>query len=276
MKRLIALALLLAAEQAAARGLDSLARELGSAGRRRGLSRVAVLPFTPADASSPADGRVLSERLTTRLVRDGRVGVVERSSLLRRLADEQNLARTGLVDGLRRLGKLHSIDALVAGTFVTRGGRLSVEARLLDVRTGAILAAGEAMSERDWHGEGRLEPGAEPGPLPDLSLAAAELGEDEYDCSASNARADALEKSAIELKARHWAGLLRQGLSFSDLRRAPGQDISDEELKWRFFDRLNAYYAAPDGAELTPNERAYLALVERTADKLRRRCGVAG
>jgi TolB-like protein len=144
----------LAATQASwaqAGSFKHVAKELSRGAGQDGVVRVAVLPFTPTDDSRAQDGSNIAERLITQLVRQGRVKTIERG-LLRQVMEEHYLARTGIVDTatLRRLGGILSVDALVTGSFVTLGSEVKVNARLIDVETGVILAAVEETVAKDW------------------------------------------------------------------------------------------------------------------------------
>ncbi|MDD5658146.1 MAG: CsgG/HfaB family protein, partial [Elusimicrobia bacterium] len=78
--------------------------------------------------------------MTTQLVRLGKVQAVERS-LLNKLMDEHALERTGLMEPAtaKRLGAMLVVDGIVAGSFVTLGSRVKINARLIQVETGLIV-----------------------------------------------------------------------------------------------------------------------------------------
>ena len=80
-KLLTAAVLVLGTGQAWAGGYKAMAKEFSSGARREAVERVAVLPFLPTDASAPADGWNLSERLITQL-QDALAQVKKLSGLL--------------------------------------------------------------------------------------------------------------------------------------------------------------------------------------------------
>lgn len=56
--------------------------------------------------------------------------------------EEHHLARTGMIDptAIVKLGKVFSVDGVVAGSFVTLGREAVVNARIINVETGIIAA----------------------------------------------------------------------------------------------------------------------------------------
>lgn len=244
--------LLAACVAASAGGLKPLAHDLTQGARglpRAKAYRVAVLPFAPSDASPSGDGTVIAERLLVELARAGGVTAVERSRLSG-LLDEQSLGRSGVMDpaSLRKLGRVLSADAVVVGSYTTARGRSVVSARLVDVESGAIMAAGEGRLARDWLPSGPTS------------------------CAEASARADVLERSVLEPKARLWARRLRDGLSFADAARMPGADIGDAERRWDFYDRIRELYAAGQVRALDAEELSRVETVERELRSLHDLC----
>ena len=139
------------ATTAEAGSMRGLARELARQAARSGLARVAVLPLEPGPGGRKADGWILSERLLTQLVRAGGIQAVERT-LLDRVMSEHSLGRTGALDtdGMKSLGRLMAVDAIVTGSFTIYDGQVVVTARLIDIQTGLIVAAEEQEIKRDW------------------------------------------------------------------------------------------------------------------------------
>lgn len=234
---------------ASASSLRPVARQLAARADSARPLRVAVLPFTPSDASPAGDGRVIAERLLVEVVRAGGVVAVERSRLSG-LLEEHSLGLTGVMDpaSLRRIGRILSADAVIMGTFTSLRDRVAVSARLVDAETGAITAAAEGRLERDW-------------------TSTAPMG-----CTDAAARVDALERSILEPKARLWARRLREGFSFADAPRTPGADITDPQLRWEFYDRVGELYARNDRSELRTEELVRVESVERDALALVTEC----
>lgn len=290
----------LASAPASAGGLRGIAKELASAARSHHIERVAVLPLAPSDHSSPRHGWSLSEKLVTQLVRTGKVQAVERT-MLQRLMEEQRLSRTGAMDpgSLRRLGRLSAAQGLVTGSFMPRGSKVLVNARLVDVESGVILAATEREVDREWYelpGVGRPsadQPLFVPAPEIDVPVPPLEGGflelrdapgepaeaapwdTPEGDrCADAASRVDRLEARILSLKARYWAARLKDGLDPRSLRFNPGSTISDPALKQRFFDSMKAWYRSPDLKPLDEKETSLFVDVDRQAFTLHRECGL--
>ncbi|MBI4348419.1 MAG: hypothetical protein HY553_16370 [Elusimicrobia bacterium] len=291
--------LVLAAGNVAAEPFRTMAKELSRAAERAGIARVAVVPFTSAEAAGEREGWTIAEKLTTQLVRVGRVRTIERS-LLGKVMEELKLGRTGLLrsSGLKRAGEVLAVDAIVTGTFVPLGNQATVAARLIEVETGAIIAAVERRADREWHDplglSGKLAampldpyafggPDGEPPLLPPaVPLSPAELfpPEDARDslsgdrCRDAAERVDRMEASILDLKARYWASELKAGLKVASLKFNPGSTITDPLLKRRFYEQMKDWYARPSIPPMNPHEVKRFTEIDSMAFSLYRECGL--
>ncbi|MBI4425094.1 MAG: hypothetical protein HY554_15285 [Elusimicrobia bacterium] len=278
-----ALILSLAIQQTGhADGLKSMAKELSKAAERAGVSRVAIVAFEPADAAPSREGWGISERLTTHLVRRGRVHAVERA-LLTKLMDETRLGETGALalPELSRVGRLLSVEAVVTGSFALHDRAVVINARLIRADTGEILAAVERKAPRTLRPgastEGPEEPLVAPEPLylPQL-IASSDLRDSigSVGCEDAAERVDRLEGLILDVKARHWAGRLKSGLPLSEVRYNPGSTISDPALKREFYDRMRHWYAQASIPAPTPPEARRFAELDGTALRIFKECGL--
>ena len=281
-------------------GFKGLAKELSRDARQAGIHRVAVLPFEPVAGGASREGWRISEDLTTQLVRIGRVQAVERS-LLRKLVDEHSLARTGLIAAatVKELGAVLAADGIVSGSFVTLGRHVKVNARLIAVETGVIVAACEAEVDRELFdlpgvsedsARGMLSYIYVPAPMLDVEPPAefpvglprlfpedgAELRDAPSDGSCADAaeRVDRMEEMILDLKARYWALRLRKGLAAASLKENPGSTITDPELKKRFYGSMKSWYERGAIPELTPEEVRRFVAIDQRAFTLHRSCGI--
>jgi len=270
-----------AASAVAANGFKSIAKEFAQAAQGRGIERVAVLPFMPADGGDSREGWNVSEKLVTQIVRQGGLQAVERA-LLQKLMDEHYLGRTGLIDpaALRKVGRIFPVDAIVAGTFLTRGNETVINARFISVETGVILAAEERTVERDW-----LKPSdVFSVPVPELAVTPpAMLNTDMRDlrdsladtrCEDAPERVDRLERQILDLKARYWALRLKKGINMDDVRYNPGSTITDPLLKKEFYDRMKKWFAQNDIPDLGPDEVRRFVEADQKAFTLHQECGL--
>lgn len=287
--RTLALALAVSLPAAArADGFKSMAKQLTKAAQRAKIERIAVLTFEPADATDPKEGWSIAEKLTTQIVRQDRVQAIERN-LMRKVMEEGLLGATGAVElpELRRVGRVLAVEALVTGSFASAGDQTIVDARLIDARTGAIIAAVEGRAGRASRssrvpyafggadGEAPLLPPPIPASFrelasePELRDSLAQEG-----CADAAERVDRLEAGILDLKARYWASRLRGGLSLSSLRHNPGSTITDPLLKRKLYDRMKDWYALSSIPPMSVSEVELFTSVDQKALRLHRECGL--
>ncbi|HVC09804.1 MAG TPA: FlgO family outer membrane protein [Elusimicrobiota bacterium] len=287
-----------------------MAKNLSYAARGAGISRVAVVPFSSVDGQPGDDGRVISESLITRMVRLGRVTVVERS-LLRKLMSEDLLDQTGAVapSSAEKMGKMLSADGIVTGTYDDTGDGVLVNARLIDVETGVILAAAQREIDEKMFGDSSnagfggqggtiwvpapafppdrqddmrdalaeapspetAPPPADPASLPGMADASGSQAGNS--CAGASARVDQMETRILEIKARYWAKRLRDGLSTESLKINSGSMISDPALKKSFYGRLEYWYHQDRIPNLSPDEARRLVALDGAAYSLYSSCG---
>jgi len=113
-------------------------------------SSIAVVPFPLLSGSSLILGQAFADRLSTALAQDPNLQVVEREQLNRAL-EELKFGQSGLVDATsaQKLGAFLGVNALVVGTMAQLGAAVTVNMRVIDVKTGIVLAAYSV----DVHGE---------------------------------------------------------------------------------------------------------------------------
>lgn len=295
---LLALLLIVAATPSAHAGsMRGLARELMKQARHSGLARVAVLPLEPGPGGEKADGWILSERLLTQLVRAGGIQAVERT-LLDRVMSEHRLGRTGALDaaGMKSLGRLMAVDAIVTGSFSIADGQAVVTARLIDIQTGLIVAAEEQELKRDW--VSTPEPAAAAPietlsrseiivPSPVFEVEAPEIPRGDFlemrdvlsdkpasACTSAEERINSLESSILEIKARYWAQRLLTGLDLKTLKSNPGSTIPDPDLRHRFYTRMKEWYDLKHVPALNKAEVKRFVALDGEAYRLSQECGI--
>lgn len=120
-------------------------------------TRIAVLDFEQTGDAFATEGlgSMAAERLTAGLVQSGRFEVIEQTMLRQILAEQQTTAADSLDEsGAAALGKILGVKAVATGS-VTRAGRVvEVNARVIGVDSGEIIAAESCrgISARDIHG----------------------------------------------------------------------------------------------------------------------------
>lgn len=107
-------------------------------------TKIAVLDFEQrGDAFKTQDmGGIVAEWFTTAMVKDGRFQVVERA-LLKKIIQEQKLGMSGLIDqdSTSQLGKILGVKTIITGSVLLLQDHVEVNARIINVNTGSIIAA---------------------------------------------------------------------------------------------------------------------------------------
>lgn len=284
LKTLAGALLLLAAAARPALAADAmrgLGRELADAARAAGLKRVAVSRLDSSRGTDNGEGALLTERLTTALVRSGKVQAVERT-LLPKLMEERSLARTGALEADGSEGsRLSRVDGIVMGTYRSSGKVVRLVLRVVDSRTGVIVGAVEGELEREGASViSDMDPFDVPVPVlggrfdfeaGDQRDAVADTASR---CAGAEARVNALEASILDIKARYWARRLKDGLPASELKVNPGSTIPDPALKARFYDALRRWFHEDEVAPLTSAEVSRFVKADGEAYSLHQECGL--
>jgi TolB-like protein len=110
---------------------------------------IAVLPFDSKGLGGELGSIDLLDKLITGFVNLNRFKVIERA-LLEKILEEQKLGMSGIVDAstAAEIGKGIGVDAVLVGSVTRASNALSIDARLIDTETAAILTAKDAYSQR--------------------------------------------------------------------------------------------------------------------------------
>ena len=133
----------------------ALAKQLSRASGKLDHAAVAVIPFRYLGVSGPAAeeaGEAVAEKLTTELVKLGGLKVIERA-LLEKILEEHRLRLSGAMDikEAAQIGGLAGAGAIITGTLQNlRNQKVEINARLIEVKTGAVLAAAGAQMKSEW------------------------------------------------------------------------------------------------------------------------------
>lgn len=119
--------------------------------------KIAVADFSYSDMRDSGDGYIVSERLTTELVKAKKCVVIERKEI-EKVFKELKRQYSGAVssDSVKEIGRMLGADSLVVGTLTELpNGQIELNARLVSVESGEILSAASAPIRKDWLGEYR-------------------------------------------------------------------------------------------------------------------------
>jgi TolB-like protein len=108
---------------------------------------IAVLPFESKGIGGGLGQIDLLDKLVTGFVSINRFKVIERAQL-EKILEEQKLGMTGIIDATTaaQIGKGIGVDGVVCGSITQGGNAVTIDARLIDTETAAIIVAKDAYS----------------------------------------------------------------------------------------------------------------------------------
>jgi TolB-like protein len=108
---------------------------------------IAILPFDTKGIGGDLGEIDLLDKLTTAFYNMNRFKVIERAQL-EQILNEQKLGMSGIVDvsTAAQIGKGMGVDAVVCGSIARAGNTASIDARLVDTETAAIITAQDAYA----------------------------------------------------------------------------------------------------------------------------------
>ncbi|MBI5047543.1 MAG: hypothetical protein HZB54_01140 [Deltaproteobacteria bacterium] len=113
-------------------------------------TKIAVMDFQIQGEKFETEdiGKIVAEWLITAFVQEGRFDVIERR-LLEKILQEQKLGVSGVIDSesIARLGKVLGAKIVVTGSVMKLRQLMEVNARLINVENGSIMAAEKVKSE---------------------------------------------------------------------------------------------------------------------------------
>ena len=131
---------------------DKLAKELSESASQLERPKVAILSFSYADGRKSPGGNIVSERLTTRIVKLKKLQVIERQ-LLDKVLQELHLETTGVVDAetTKQLGKVLGVDAIITGSLLDiENNKVEVNARVIKTDTAEVITTASVEIEKIW------------------------------------------------------------------------------------------------------------------------------
>lgn len=123
---------------------DKIVNDLSAAGAALKDKTVALIPFLDSDEkANKKNANIISERILTKLIKQGTFKIVERN-LLDKVLGELKLQASGVIDSenTKKLGKVLGVEAIITGTVAeTARGEIDVNARLINVETAQAIGA---------------------------------------------------------------------------------------------------------------------------------------
>ncbi|GFK94783.1 hypothetical protein NNJEOMEG_02631 [Fundidesulfovibrio magnetotacticus] len=114
--------------------------------------KIAILEFDAVTAEAQKEnlGRLTAEFLVTAAVNAGSFSVVERAAL-KKVLDEMQFGQSSDAPGsvAQAIGAMVGARGVLTGSVARTGGSVRLDARLIDVATGSIVAARSAYAKTD-------------------------------------------------------------------------------------------------------------------------------
>jgi len=128
-----------------------LALKLSAKGTGGARVKAAVLPFSVINGQDPAEGTLVAERLLTRLAGTSGFEMIERT-LIEKVLEELKFQASGAAaqPSERNIGRVLGVEAVISGTISRRrDGKTEINARVIDVESGAIMSAASETVQTD-------------------------------------------------------------------------------------------------------------------------------
>jgi len=122
-------------------------------------AKIVILEFLGLNEEAKKDnmGKMVTETMTTSLVNSRAFNIIEREKLSKVLKEFQ-LSQAGVVDAAsaKEIGKILGADAIITGSVMMLRNELRLDARIIDVATGSIVAAESTFGEVDIQTIGQM------------------------------------------------------------------------------------------------------------------------
>ncbi|MCX5784298.1 MAG: hypothetical protein NTX59_01260 [Elusimicrobia bacterium] len=255
------------------------------------VKTIAVIGFSRKAQTSREESEYVSEKLLAGLSQSGKVNLLERGQLDRVLG-ERKLELAGVTrktPGGREEG-VNTSDAVITGTVFGTAEHLTIIAKLIDPRTGAVLHTVEGQAERqpemvppEWSDDFDLPELGTMSPISlgkDFNLSFRDLrdaptGWDVQTCGARSARLAARQSAALEAKAKYWALKMKEpGFNSAGLKRNPGGEITDSRNRKKFYELLRRFYRSETVPQLSEDEKNTVDSIMEEEGKVSDECGI--
>jgi TolB-like protein len=103
--------------------------------------RLTVVDFTTIDGGESEIGKLIAEKITTKLSQVGELRVIERKQLNKILAEQKLSLSDITAEEEKEVGQILNVDAIISGTIAHLDEYVEINARMIDVTTGEIYCA---------------------------------------------------------------------------------------------------------------------------------------
>ncbi len=131
---------------------SKMAKELSEASNFLKQTKVAIVPFSYMDKRKSEGGAIIAERLTTRIVKLGKLKVIERQHL-EKVFQELHFEMTEVVDveATKQVGKILGVDAIITGSLMdVERNKVEVNARVIKTETAEVVTSSFMKIQKTW------------------------------------------------------------------------------------------------------------------------------
>lgn len=256
----------------------TIAHKLSKAAIQNGIKNIAISKFSNNGFGENAETNYISDKLTQYLIKRGTINIMERAQMNRILEEiKSSSERNNNYNATDKIAKISAVDAIITGNIYKDFSSTKIMAKLIDIKTGKILAATEVEIKNQMETFPKIpEMNIQ---LPEIAVPAdfrdAPNDFDVDNCAISRKELKKMQNSTIEIKAIYWALKLKNpGFSYSQLKQNPGSEISDEKLKKDFYKRLEYWHNQTHIPKLSNIESANLKYIFKKEQTIRDNCGL--
>ncbi|MCU0608276.1 MAG: CsgG/HfaB family protein [Chitinispirillaceae bacterium] len=125
--------------------IQSLFQQISASDTASSVHAIAVLPF---NSSVPDEGTMVAEKAVVFFSSQPKYKVIERAEFLR-VAQELALSQSGMIEEQKAIeaGKMLAAEVMLAGSVTAAFGGKTITARLIDTRTGVLIASASVTVE---------------------------------------------------------------------------------------------------------------------------------
>ena len=148
----------------------AMAQELSESAELLTNPKIAVMPFSYGKEKKSDVGTIVSERLTTRIVKLRKLKVIERQ-MLDNVLQELHFEETGIVNAetTKKLGQVLGVEAIITGTVIDLDDDTAeINARVIKTDTAEVIATSSVDIPITWEdgaAPARSEPAQESEPV---------------------------------------------------------------------------------------------------------------
>ncbi|MEA3306287.1 MAG: CsgG/HfaB family protein, partial [Elusimicrobiota bacterium] len=256
-----------------------MAKELSKSALSSGIQNIAITPFKSESESYDTEPNYASDKLTKYLANEKKLNILERNQLESVLREiKATSIRNNQYNSAEKISKILPAEAIITGAIYEDFMATKVMVKLIDIKTGKILAAVDSeiegqIKEPDLSKMDFTMPDLDAMNPPKFRDALNDFDAGENYCSVSQEELEKMQISTIESKAIYWALKLKNpNFSYSQLTQNPGSEIKNRSLRKKFYERLEYWHNQSSIPQLSSMEAASLDYVFKKEKYVKDNC----